>query len=117
MENKKNTNTVSCLRKTYYPSCKIYYGIWKFDENYTGETERNTKTRWLEHNNPEHNSQSVRHILKNVGHIITWTILIPAPKKRSIRKNLETLFIAQLKPSLKGQKEFDHLTLFKNVIT
>ena len=73
---------------------------------------RNTKTRWSQHKNPQHNSEAARHILKNVDHIITWTILAPAPKKTSISKKLEALFIAQLKPSLNEQKEFDLLILF-----
>ena len=32
-------------------------------------------------NNPEHNSEPARYILKNVDHIITWPIVAPAPKK------------------------------------
>lgn len=68
-------------------------------------------------NNPEHNSEPARYILKNVDHIITWPIVAPAPKKRSIRKNLEALFNSQLKPSLNEPKEFDSLILFNNGIT
>ena len=64
-----------------------------------------------------HNSEPARHILKNVYHIIMWTILAPAPQKRFIRKNLEALFIILLKPSLNEQKEFDCLILFKNGVT
>ena len=105
-------------KKTLFPLCKIYYGICHCGENYTGKTERDSKTRWSEHNSPEHNLVLARHILKNIGHIVTWTILVPASKKRSIRKNyLLRLFIAQLKPSLNKQKEFDCLILFKNGIT
>ena len=59
---------------------------YKCGEDYTGKMEQKTKTRWSEHNNLEHKSEPVRHILKNVDHIITWTILALAPKKRSIRK-------------------------------
>lgn len=48
-----------------------YYGICDSGEDYTRETERNTKSRWLENNNPGHNSEPARHILKNVDRIIT----------------------------------------------
>ena len=57
--------------KNLYPSCKIYYGICDSGEDYTSETERNTKSRWSENNNPGHNSEPARHILKNVDRIIT----------------------------------------------
>ena len=85
-------------------------------EDYTGGTEQNTKTRWSEHNNLVQNSETARHIFNNIDHIITWTILAPAPKKRSTRK-AETLFIAQLKPPLKEQKKFNRFIIFKNGIT
>ena len=91
--------------KSLYPSCKIYYGICDGGGDYAVETKRNTKTRWSEYNNPEHNSRLARHIFRNVGHIITWTILAPAPKKRSMSKNLEEeFFILQLKPLLNEQR-------------
>ena len=74
------------------------------------------QTRWSELNNLAQNSKTARHIFNNIDHIITWTILAPAPKKRSTKKT-ETLFIAQLKSSLKKQKLFDRLIIFKNGIT
>ena len=39
-------------------------------------------------------------------------VTAPTLKERSIRRNLEVLFIAQLKPSLNEQKESDRLILF-----
>ena len=38
-------------------------------------------------------------------------------KKTDIHKNLEVIFIALLKPSLNEQKNFEHLILFRNVVT
>ena len=97
IENKKNSNTISCYRKkTVSPLLKIYYGICDYDEDYASETERNTKTKWSEHNNLERKSEPDRHILNNVERIITWTILAQTSKKGSIRKNVEALFVAQL---------------------
>ena len=97
IENKKDSNTISCYRKkTLSLLLKIYYGIFDCDEDYASETERNTKTKWLEHNNLERKSEPDRHILNNVERIITWTILAQTSKKGSIRKNVEALFITQL---------------------
>ena len=46
-----------------------------------------------------------------------WKILCHASKKTDIRKNLEAIFIALLKPSLNEQKNFERLILFRNGIT
>ena len=50
-------------------------------------------------------------------HIFAWKILCHASKKTDIRKNLEAIFIALLKPSLNEQKNFERLILFRNGIT
>ena len=39
--------------------------ICEYGEDYTGETEQNTKTRWWKSKQPEHKSEPARHILKN----------------------------------------------------
>ena len=81
------------------------------------ETIRNTDIRWSEHNNPTHNSEPAKHIKRNIHHSITWSITPSASKNNVIRKNLEAIYIALLKPSLNEQKEFERLTLFRNGIT
>jgi len=104
--------------KKIYPSCKIYYGICTCGVDYTGETKRNTETRWSEHNNPSNKkSNPSRHLNKNIDHTFTWKILCQAPKRFNIRKNLEAIYISILKSSLNEQKDFERLILFKNGIT
>ena len=92
--------------KNFCPSCKIYYGICGCGEDYPGETERNTKIRWSEHNNLKYNSEPVN-ILKNVDHIITWK---PSTKEGIHQEKFRAIFIAQLKPLLNEKKEFDYLS-------
>ena len=103
--------------KNLHPACKIYYGKCQCDEDYVGETIRNTTTRWSEHNNPTHKSEPAQHIKNHIGHLFDWSILCNAPSNNQIRKNLEALFIGIIKPSLNEQTNFDRLTLFHNGIT
>ena len=104
--------------KNLYSACKIYYGECKqCGDNYTGETVRNTATRWLEHNNLDHKSEPAEHIKRNIDHLLKWKILCLAPSQKHLRKNLEAIFIALYKPSLNDQKSFDRLMLFRNCIT
>ena len=103
--------------KKLYPVCKIYYGVCECGEDYIGETKRNTITKWSEHDNATKDSEPSRHLSKHINHIFTWKILCHASKKTDICKNLETVFIALLKPSLNEQKIFERLILFRNGIT
>ena len=103
--------------KKLYPACKIYYGVCECGEDYIGETKRNTITRWSEHDNATKDSEPSRHLSKNINHTFTWKVLCHASKKTDIRKNLEAIFIALLKPSLNEQKNFERLILFRNGIT
>ena len=56
--------------RNLYPVGKIYYGKCQCGEDYVGETIRNTATRWSDHNDPTHKSESVpgNHI-KNIRNI------------------------------------------------
>ena len=70
-----------------------------------------------EHTNPTHDYESVKHLNKNMQHSCNWTILANASTHTRIKKNLETLYIAFLRPSLKDQLRSNKLLLFKNDIT
>ena len=80
--------------KNPHPSCVIYRGKCSCGEEYIGETERNVEKRWREHNNPTEKTEPARHLSNNIGHLFAWEILMPAPKEKRKRKNLEALFIA-----------------------
>ena len=82
-----------------------------------GETKRNTITRWSEHNNPTKDSEPADHLKRNIDHFFAWNIIANASKYTQTRKNLESLFIAQYRPSLNDQTKFNKLLLFRNGIT
>ena len=86
-------------------------------EEYIGETKRNVEKRWSEHNNPTEKPEPARHLSNNIGHLIAWQILMPAPKEKRTRKNLEAFFIAVQKPSLNEQVKSNILHLLRNGIT
>ena len=65
-------------------------------EDYVGDT----ATRWSAHNNPKGKSEATQHIKK---HLFDWSILHNAPSNNQIKKNLDTLFIGIIKPSLNEQ--------------
>ena len=55
--------------KNPYPSCKIYEGVCSCKENYIGETKRNVITRWNEHENPNKDSEPVKHLFQHPDHV------------------------------------------------
>ena len=93
--------------KKLYPVCKIYYGVCKCGEDHRGKTKRNTITRWSEYENATKDSDPARHLNKRMNHVFTWKILCHASKKTDIHKNLEAMFVVQLKPYLNKQKKFE----------
>ena len=95
----------------------IYRGKCSCGEEYIRETERNVGKRWSEHNNPTERTKPARHLSNNIGHLFAWEILMPAPKDKRTRKNLEAFFIAVQKPSLNEQMKLNVLHLFRNGIT
>ena len=71
----------------------------------------NTITSWSEHDNATKDSEPSRHLSNHTNHIFTRKILCHASKKTDIRKNLEAIFIALLKPPLNEQKNFERFFL------
>ena len=95
----------------------IYKGSCSCGLDYIGETKRNAKTRWLEHDKMEGKSEPSKHISVNDGHSFTWTILTKAPVNWRKRKILEAYYIRKFKPPINDQLDIKSLTLFRNGIT
>ena len=55
----------------------MYYGVYECGEDYIGETNRNTITRWSEHDNAI-NFEPARHLNKHINHAFTWKTLCHA---------------------------------------
>ena len=106
---RKISSLFSLKDKNLCPSCKIYlscksYGKCKqCGEDYVGITKRNCITRRREHDKPTHKSVPARHINNHVEHESEWSILCNDSIKEHLRKNLETLFIGVVNPSLNKQ--------------
>ena len=49
-------------------------GFYECGENYIVEANRNTITRWSEHDNAT-NSEPASHLNKHINHVFTWKIL------------------------------------------
>ena len=113
----RKTKTLFKLKdKCVHPACKIYRGVCSWGETYIGETIRNVKTRWNEHNIPSEKSNPSKLLNSNIAHHFSWSVICNAPVKKSTRKILEAYFIAPLKPTLNDQIESDLLHLFKGTL-
>ena len=104
--------------KVQHLSCVIYKGVCSCCTDYIGETIRNVKIRWNEHESGiDKNSEYFKHLQEHLSHSFQWSVLSIAPKNTFKRKILEAYFIKIMIPSLNGRMTSDVLTLFRNSIT
>ena len=93
---------LSLKDKVQLLSCVIYKGICSCGETYAGETIRNCKIRWDEHNNVNTNSEHAKHLAKNIDHKFGWYILTSAPENTLKRRILEAYFIKLMSHPLRN---------------
>ena len=103
--------------RNIHPSCVIYEGTCSCGAKYIGETERNAKIRWGEHEKKDGTSEPAKHLKGFPTHHFTWRILARASRHWKRRKILEAFFITINKPKLNDQVEHSSLFLFRNGIT
>ena len=89
--------------KNLYPSCKVYYGLCSYGEDYVGETKRNVSVSYDEHNKLSKKLKPVEHLEQKIGDHFTRRILCNAPSNARTRKNTEAFFVAIIRPSLNEQ--------------
>ena len=78
----RNIQSLFPLRdKNDYKSCVIYKGDCSCGSRYIGETKRNAKVRWKEHNNPTKSSEPSNHLRSNISLYFTWAVISNARKK------------------------------------
>ena len=99
-----------------YYSCVIYRGDCSC-EIVLGETVRNAKIRWNEHEDKNSKSEPAKHLKESPTHKFTWSIISKAPENFRKCRVLEAYFIKTICPTLNEQLDNDILTLFRNGIT
>ena len=86
--------------------------------DYIGETIRNVKIRWNEHESGiDKNSECFKHLQEYLSHGFQWSVLSISPRNTFKWKILKAYFNKIMVPSLNSQMNSDVLTLFRNVIT
>ena len=108
----------NCKDKVSHYSCIICRGKCSCGTDYIGETVRNARLRWNEHENgKDKNSECAKHLNENDNHEFKLSILSLAPTVSFKRKILEAYFIKTLNPIFNNQLNNDILTLFRNGVT
>ena len=104
--------------KVSHYSCIIYRGMCSCGADYIGETVRDARLRWNEHENgTDKNSGCAKNLNENDFPEFNWFILPAAPKVLFKRKILGAYFIKALNLILNNQLNSDILTLFGNSVT
>ena len=96
------------------PACEIYYGLCYCKENCIAESKCNMATRWTEHDSPTHDFESAKHLNRHIQHSYNLITLTKASKNTRKRKNLEAIYIALLRLSLRDKLKFYKLLHFRN---
>ena len=84
---------------------------------YIGESRRNVRIRWDEHEDPKKDSELAKQLRNHPGHSFSGKILLSASANNHIRKIMEASMIALNRPTLNEEVESDKLLLFQNVVT
>ena len=98
--------------RNLHPSCKTYQAICSCGETSIGETICNVEERWSERKSADSKSELAKHLAGNEEHSFLCCFILAASKDGRTRKDLETFFIAKLKPFLNRQENSNMLTLF-----
>ena len=100
--------------KAQHLSCAIYKGVCSCREDFNGETIRNVKIRWNEHESGiDKNSECFKHLQEHLSHGFHRSVLSVAPRNTFKRKILEAYFIKIMVP-LNSQMNNDVLKPFRN---
>ena len=79
--------------KADHYSCVIYRGDCSCDQNYIGETVRNAKIQWNEHEDKNRKSEAAQHLKEDPTHRFTWTVISKVPENFRKRRVLDAYFI------------------------
>ena len=93
MKTKKARSFVPLKDKNLHLSFKIR-------GDYRGETGGNVFVRYDEQNEPSKKSEPDAHLEKNIGHFFYSRILCNVPSNARLCNNIETVFVAIMRPSL-----------------
>lgn len=67
--------------KNPHTSCVIYQGSCVYNEMYIGT--RNTRVRWDEHEDPQKESETVKHLRNHPGRSFSWKTLFVSAVNRA----------------------------------
>ena len=109
-------NVVQNTRKIQHLSCVIKNGNCSCGEKHVGETIRDCKIRWDEHNDVHKNSESAKHLARRTEHELIWYVFTRAPKNTSKEEFWKHIFIKSIVPSFNKQLDNDVLMLFRNAM-
>ena len=99
-----------------HPSHVIYHSTCSCQANYVGETSRDLQERISEHEGITKLSKPAQHLRSNPNHSSTWKVITPA-HSWTLRRILEALLIAKLRPDLNKPVQAFSLPLFLSGIT